>query len=213
MSTSVIKFPFVQLMDQDLEELKFADLITARINSLVGVGRWHYMDEASQIAFNDIVLDAVKEMHFHCIRENLRLDCLEVALYDPVNQVPDTLPNEIKIPGNRLWIKLLCIVIAEEKVTEMATCKFYAIDKEWFYKIRPGFDEGKPVDSKILLLALGTTGMYKTVVTVPVEACNDYHVNIEAGTISFVDHETLSTVPIEINEFVVRLPDVEKQEL
>lgn len=88
----------------------------------------------------------------------------------------------------------------------MSTCKFYAVDKEWFYKIRPGFEEGQPVDSEILLQMLGTTGMYKTVVTVPNAACNDYHVNIEAGTISFVDHETLSSIPIEISEFVVRVP-------
>lgn len=207
MDTSVAKFPFVQLMDNDLEEPKFASRITDRINSLMEVGRWHHMDEISQITLDDIVADAVKEMHLHCIRENLRLDCLEVALYDPVNDVPATLPNEIIIPGNRPWIKLLCIVNGNERVTEMATCKFYKQDGIWVYKIRPGFDDAAPVNEHTLLRAFGVQSRYEVIVVVPRgnETIDKYNVKIKDNKIVEVELEGFSSVPSDVEEFVVRL--------
>lgn len=109
MSTPVAWFPFTLLMDDDQFEPKHVERINDHINSLMQVGRWHHMDEDAQRALDTQVLDAVREMHMYCIRENLHLSYLQVALYDSADpDVPDE-PRELKVEGNPPWIKLLSI--------------------------------------------------------------------------------------------------------
>ena len=94
----------------------------------------------------------------------------------------------------------------------MSTCKFYKVDQGWHYKVRPGFDEGQPVTKEILFKAFGVTGMYKTVVTVPDSKRGEFVITIEDGTIKDAEIENLRFVPVDLTEFVVRLPERQEME-
>lgn len=91
----------------------------------------------------------------------------------------------------------------------MSTCKFYKVGEEWLYKVRPGFDEGQPVTKEILLQMLGTTGLYKAIVTVSNENNRDLDVTIEDGVITEARIENLRFIPVDLAEFVVRVPETD----
>lgn len=89
----------------------------------------------------------------------------------------------------------------------MATCKFYKQGGIWVYKIRPGFDDAAPVNENTLLRAFGVQSRYEVIVVVPCgnESIDQYNVKIKDNKIVEVELEGLSSVPSNVEEFVVRL--------
>lgn len=91
----------------------------------------------------------------------------------------------------------------------MATCKFYLHKGQWFYKRRPGFDAGKPVDAFALDKILGVTGAREVVVMLPSSHTGrKYGVHIDNGFILAAELESEKGAAEIVTEFVVReLPE------
>lgn len=90
----------------------------------------------------------------------------------------------------------------------MATFKFYRYRDKWFYKKRPGFEVGKPVDTTALDTVLGVTGTRDVIVILPGPSKDaEYRVRINNG---FIQHAHLAVKEEsgedlqDITEFVVR---------
>lgn len=88
----------------------------------------------------------------------------------------------------------------------MATCKFYRYKDNWYYKVRPGFEDGKLVDAHALDTILGVTGVHEVIVILPKEGVENYHVHIKNGFIVTADLHGKDEVPSEVMEFVLRVP-------
>lgn len=91
----------------------------------------------------------------------------------------------------------------------MATCKFYLHKGQWFYKRRPGFEAGKPVDTFALDKILGVTGAREVLVMLPSDHKDrKYSVHIDNGFIMGAGLESKQGPAEIVTEFVVReLPD------
>lgn len=87
----------------------------------------------------------------------------------------------------------------------MATCKFYLHKGQWFYKRRPGFEAGKPVDTFALDQVLGVTGSREVIVKLPSShEPRKYNVHIVNGFILGAELESEQGPAEIVTEFVVR---------